>query len=151
MHGFCHKRVFKWQVTCENNRNVIKRNQKPQQGCSIKKGLRVCCTSTGATFFQDISISKVVSTHRNGTHPLQQPVRKQAVSRESFHSWGPGDCRTGVRYRGVLYLRQRSVFLMDGHNWWGKPGFWWISGVFLCSFNLLSRITFQRSRAKKNT
>ena len=44
--------------------------------------------------------SKVVPTYRTGTHP--QKFYQRAIRRDSFHSWRTGDCRTGMRYRGVL-------------------------------------------------
>ena len=46
--------------------------------------------------------SKVVSTHRTGTHPFGTHLYQQAISRDSFHSWRTGIV-WGVRYWGVLY------------------------------------------------
>ena len=44
-------------------------------------------------------VSKVVSPHLWNT-PLN--LYQQAISRDSFHSWRPGDCRTGVLYGSVV-------------------------------------------------
>ena len=49
--------------------------------------------------------SKVVSTHRTGTHP-EKTFTKQAIFRDSFHSGRTGHCRTGV-----LYYRCVVIFL----------------------------------------
>ena len=59
--------------------------------------------------------SKVVSTHRTGTHPLRN-LYQQVVSRESFHSWRPGDCRTGCALSGcvVTFLEGYTLEIVHG-------------------------------------
>ena len=65
-------------------------------------------------------LPKVVSAHLWNT-PLNHC--QQAVSRESFHSWGTGDCRLGVRYRGVA----RNFLGNHGIPSWKGLGFLGVS------------------------
>ena len=51
-----------------------------------------------------IHFSKVVSTHRTGTHPKQPTFPKRAKIWDFFHSWRCRGITWGVRYRGVARI-----------------------------------------------